>query len=135
MFKANGQETLFVVCEYLGKKPKEPHQLTHNYKKINTDFYRVTVQNLSDQDVRIVGVRYRMANGPTKPIPDATSKSIKAAWGTDVIPAKETVVQENAFVWSKSRVNRLIKNYTFVTTDGNGKEVKFSGQLDLFFRQ
>ncbi len=111
----DGQPALKISCQYTGKSPGDPatYQSDHDYRRINTDFYRITMENLTDADIVIERVTYRMQNGPTRGPQSAPSESIQRTWGTNRIPAGSKISRANNFVWSKSRRNTLLKTYWF----------------------
>ena len=130
-----GRDLLKIDCQYLGKSPGEPdkYQSSHDYRTIDTDFYQMAFTNLTDQEIHIAGIAYRMAEGPLRSLSHATKDSIKQNWGTTIIPAQGTISHPNGFVWAKGRQNRMIKTYSFRTQDAEGKPLTFQEEVSLWY--
>jgi hypothetical protein len=47
----NNKPILSVVIEYQGKVPSDSEIIDHNWKSIDTDFYRETFNNLSESNI------------------------------------------------------------------------------------
>jgi hypothetical protein len=128
-----GQPVLDINCKYLGKVPGDSstYSSSHNYRTIDTDFYRVSFTNRTDKDIHIAGVTYRMEKGPLRGQSAVSNASIKEAWGTTVIHPGKTISHSNSFVWAKVTSNTMIKTYTFRTADDDGKSLTFSEDVSL----
>ena len=128
-----GQTVLDINCKYLGKAPGDPdsYSSSHNYRDIDTDFYRVSFTNRTGKDIHIAGVAYRMEKGPVRGQTTVSSDSINRTWGTTVIPPGKTISHPNSFVWAKATSNRMIKTYTFRTADGDGNPLTFREDVSL----
>lgn len=113
--KVDGQTALRIECQYVGKQPGDPSSYVseHEFQKIDTDFYRITIENLTDKDVVIERVEYRLETGPVRGRKSASADSIKQTWGTNIVPAKSRISRANNMVWSRSSRNSLIKTYYF----------------------
>lgn len=133
--KVEGQDVLKIDCQYVGKSPGEPktYQSQHDYRSIDTDFYRLSFTNLTDQEIQLSGISYHMAKGPTKGRSQATQESIKRTWGTTTIRPHETISHPNGFVWAKGQQNRLIKTYSFRTKDSKGNPKTFQEEVSLWY--
>ena len=131
----NGTPALRITCQYVGKQPCDPnsYQNSHDYKQIDTDFYKITMENLTTVDIRLKRVDYRMKKGPTRGRQSASSESIKRTWGTDVIPAGSHISRANNLVWAESSSNTMLKTYFFVfeTDDGSGQTL--SAEVPLVY--
>ena len=132
-----GQTVLDINCKYLGKAPGDldSYSSSHDYRTIDTDFYRVSFTNRTDKDIHIAGVTYRMEKGPVRGQSTVSNASIKEAWGTTVIHPGKTISHSNSFVWAKTTSNTMIKTYTFRTADGDGKSLTFQEDVSLRYAQ
>jgi hypothetical protein len=111
----DGQPALRIECEYVGKQPGDPSSYVskHDFRKRDTDFYRITIENLTDKDVAIERVEYRLARGPMRGRDSASADSIRRTWGTNIVPANSQISRANNMVWSGSSRNTLFKTYFF----------------------
>lgn len=133
--QVEGQDVLQIDCQYVGKSPADPksYQSPHDYRSIDTDFYRLSFTNLTDQEIEIAGISYHMEKGPNKGRSKATPETIKRTWGTTTIGPHKTISHPNGFVWSNGRQNRLIKTYRFRTQDSNGSPRTFQEDVGLWY--
>lgn len=115
LVEVDGQTALKIECEYVGKKPGDPGRYVsdHDYQSIDTDFYRITIENVTDMDFVMERVEYRLVSGPMKGRQSASAGSIKRTWGTNVVPANSQISRANNMVWSKSKRDSLFKTYYF----------------------
>jgi hypothetical protein len=130
-----GQPTIKIECVYVGKQPGAPDafQSGHDFKKIDTDFYRVTFENLIDDDIVIERAEYRLQKGPVKGPQSASADSIQRTWGTNVIQAKSKITRANNMVWAKTPRNTLIKTYHLRIADGDHKNETFTTEVPLVY--
>lgn len=133
--QVEGHDVLDVRCEYLGKAPgdHDSYRSSHNFRNIDTDFYKVSFTNRTESDIHIEGVSYRMADGPVRGMSSASPDSIKRTWGTNVIRPGQTISHPNSFVWSKSRTNAMVKQYQFRGIDADGNRMTFTAKLSLAY--
>lgn len=132
-----GNPMLEVQCSYIGKQPADPANFEndHDYHRTNTDFYELTMENLTDREIAIVGVKYRLKKGPFRGNSSASAESIKKQWGTNVIAPRGSLSRGNNMVFAKAASNILFKNYSFRTTDETGQTVSFQTELPfVYFR-
>ncbi|HIE97275.1 MAG TPA: hypothetical protein EYQ63_09735 [Fuerstia sp.] len=113
--EVDGRAAMRIQCEYVGKQPGDPstYVAEHDFEKIDTDFYRITIENLTDKDFVIERVQYRLETGPVRGHKSASADSIKRTWGTNIVPAKSRISRANNMVWSTSSRNSLLKTYYF----------------------
>jgi len=132
-----GQSVMRIQCDYVGKQPLDPksYKSKHDYRRMDTDFYKVTFENLTDNEIVVEGVDYAMARGPVLGRKSWSADSIKINWGTNVIQAKGSIKRDDHLVWSKGPNNALVKTYSFRTTDNDGKQVKFKAAVRLAYRR
>ena len=130
-----GHPMLEVECTYLGKQPPDPANFKsdHDYQRTNTDFYALTMKNLTDREIVIVGVKYRLQKGPFRGKASASTESIKKQWGTNVIGPQGSLSRRNNMVFAKAASNTLFKNYSFRTTDETGQTVSFQTELPFVY--
>ncbi len=134
--EVEGRTILKITCEYVGKRPGDPSTYvgSHDYQITDTDFYRLTMVNLTDDDVVIERVAYRMKTGPTKGLRFASAESIQKTWGTNVVPANSSISRANNLVWSKSQRNTLLKTYTF-RIEGSDSSHEFVSEVALVYKR
>jgi len=135
--QCEGRPVLRIDCEYVGKRPGDPdsYRTNHDYRKVDTDFCRITMENLTDDDIGIDGVTYRLEDGPVHGAQSASADSIKRTWGTNIIPARSKVSRANNMVWSKPAQNTLIKTYSFrIPTTGDGQKT-FTAEVPLVYNR
>jgi hypothetical protein len=132
-----GKPVLTITCQYVGKTPGDPttYQNSHDYRSIDTDFYRITMDNLTDVDIVIKRVDYRMRKGPTLGSQTASAESIKRTWGTNIVAAKSSISRANNLVWSKSGRNALLKTYHFEFETASGNTQTFSAEVPLVYNR
>lgn len=132
-----GKPVLKITCHYVGKKPGDPktYQNSHDYRRIDTDFYRITMDNLTDVDIVLMRVDYRMQKGSILGSQTASAESIKRTWGTNIIPARSSISRANNLVWSKSSKNALLKTYYFEFETANGNTQTFSAEVPLVYNR
>lgn len=135
--RVEGRNVLKITCEYVGKRPGEPSSYVnnHDFRRIDTDFYRLTFENLTDSDVFIEGVAYRMETGSTKGLQFASADSIRNTWGTNIVPQKSSISRANNMVWSKSRRNALIKTYSFRIPTRDGSHEIVESEISLVYKR
>ncbi len=133
--ECSGQPAIRIECEYVGKTPGDPSsfQSSHDYGKINTDFYRITMENLTDGDIAIERVTYRFEKGEVRGAKSASADSIKETWGTNVVPARSSISRANNMVWAKGRRNTFFKTYSFRTVTDGKSEKTFSAEVPLVY--
>lgn len=136
-FECDGHGVLHVTCEYLGKTPGDPdtYASTHDYHKNDTDFYKVTMENLTDDEIVVEGVTFRMEKGKLYGKTGAGTDWIETMWGTNVIGPKETISCSNQMAWSKGSRNTFIKTYQFRIRGAGGDEREFTGEVPLAYRR
>lgn len=115
VIQVDGKPTLRVTCHYVGKSPGDPdsYKSSHNYRSTDTDFYRLTWENLTDHDMVIERVVYRLEKGEIRGQRFADTASIKRTWGTNRIPAYGKLSRANNMVYSKASSNTFFKTYHF----------------------
>jgi hypothetical protein len=139
ILSGGGQKLLKISCRYIGKKPGDPtgYSSSHNYTEVDTSFYEVIFENLTDSELSIEGVTYRMDRGTLHGSSYYDADSIRRAWGTNIIPAGQSITRRNNMVWAYEPRNALIKVYTLrIRHSEDGKQDRiFSAQVPLrYFR-
>ena len=136
-FDCEGRPVLRVTCEYIGKAPGDPasYPSTHDYNKNDTDFYKVTMENLTDDEIVVEGVTFRMEKGKLHGKTGAGSDWIETMWGTNVIGPKKTISCSNQMAWSKGRRNTFIKTYRFRVRGEGNEEREFAAEVPLAYRR
>ena len=131
-----GKPVLEVICEYVGKEPGDPtsYQQDHDYRRTDTDFYKLTFRNLTNNDITLEGVSYRMKIGRFRGNQSASADSIRRSWGTNVIPAQGSLHRSNNMVWAKSRKNTLFKTYHFGITFEQSRG-RFKAEVPFVYRR
>ncbi|MCF6204447.1 MAG: hypothetical protein L3J59_12410 [Methylococcaceae bacterium] len=117
----NNKPILSVGIEYQGKAPKGNELIKHNWKAVDTDFYRETFKNLSGSSIGIKEVKYFLDHGQLHTPRIKGGKKIKMTYGTTLIKANELLFRNNAWVWAK-RENILHRMFVF-TYDNQEIEV------------
>lgn len=112
----NNKPLLSIAVEYLGKTPNNNKIIKHNWKAVDTDFYRETIKNLSESDIHIKEIKYSLDRGQLYTPRIKGGNKIKATYGTHVIKANESLSRDNAWVWSK-RDNTLHRIFKFTWND------------------
>ncbi len=114
VISVGNQPLLRIACRYIGKKPGDPssYSSSHNYAEIDTAFYEVTFKNLTNSELSVDGVSYRMEKGRLHGKSHYGADSIRRAWGSNIIPAGASITRRNNMVWSREPRNTLIKIYT-----------------------
>ena len=132
-FQSNGQPIVRADCRYIGKGPDDsiPFINSHNFRTIDTDFYRLTLTNLTDRNVELTGLSYHMAKGPLRIPKQASLDKLRKHFGSLEIPSGESRTHLNTFVWSPANQNALRKTYRFRTNDDQGAEIEFEGTVVL----
>jgi len=135
--EVEGRTVLEITCEYVGKQPGAPSSYisSHDYQSTDTDFYRLTIVNLTDTDVVIERVAYRMKTGPTKGLQFASAESIQKTWGTNIVPANSSISRANNLVWSKSKRNTLLKTYTFRIGGSDSSHELVDSEIALVYKR
>jgi hypothetical protein len=130
-----GQPAIKIECEYVGKSPGAPDAFMskHDYRKIDTDFYRVSFENLTDDDIVIDRILYRLEKGPVKGQQSTAADSIRQTWGTNVIQAKSKISRANNMVWAKAKRNTLIKTYFFRIANGDDEPKTLKAEVPLVY--
>lgn len=132
----DGTPVLEVECEYVGKQPgdKNTYQNSHDYRRIDTDFYRLTFRNLTDNSMTVDGVTYRMETGETHGLQSASADSIRRTWGTNTIPPQSSISRANNMVWAKGRRNKMLKTYSFQLQTERGAE-RLEAEVPLVYER
>lgn len=132
-----GTPVLKAECKYLGKQPQdiEEFQSKFNHDCItnDTDFYQITLTNLSKQKVLVQSADYRMKIGTYRGKSRFTSKDFATTWGRSEIPPNENVARDTHFVWAVKDSNVLYKTYSFESRDVNGKPFVFQMEIPLLY--
>ncbi|AUB81911.1 hypothetical protein THSYN_13720 [Candidatus Thiodictyon syntrophicum] len=133
----DGQPTLRVSCEYVGKTPGDPADYIsgHDYRRVDTDFYRLTLENLSANPLIIERVDYRLETGSITGEQAADATSLRRTWGTNVIAPGARISRGNNMVWSKASRNRLWKTYQFRIDDEDKSNRTFAVAVSLVYRR
>ncbi len=150
------QPVLEVKRVYRGKRPGQLHfgkiSPSHDWEKVDTDFYSCALRNLTDRPIRLVDVRIKLERG----IHNSKGESLGAdylreRWGEVIIKPNETIERVNNWVWGKGNWNNLIKDYRAelqpgemtsgsspfapLFADSEGKAVPFSFRIILPYRR
>lgn len=135
--KFQGEPTIKIDCEYVGKRPGDPSNFVsnHDYRKIDTDFYRLTMENLTDQDIVIERVEFRMEKGPMRGPKSVGPESIRKTWGTNTIPAASSISRANNMAWSTKRENRFLKTYHFRFASDEQIDNTFTAEVPLVYNR
>lgn len=133
----DGQPTLRVSCDYVGKTPGDPagYISGHDYRRVDTDFYRLTLENLSANPLIMERVDYRLETGPIRGEQAADATSLRRTWGTNVIAPGARISRGNNMVWSKASRDRLWKTYQFRSDDGGKSDRTFAVAVPLVYRR
>jgi len=105
---------LEVKVAYLGKKPDLPFEgvePTYDWTVRNTDFYSISIRNLTDQSIELTSVQVEMDKGKMKKATRYGSSYLLDRWRTTIIPPKGSIKRRNTWVWGKGETNTLIKTY------------------------
>ena len=112
----NNKPILSVGIEYQGKAPYGNEVIKHNWKAVDTDFYRETFKNLSGSNISIKEVKYFLEHGQLHTPRIKGEKKIKMTYGTTLIKTNESLFRNNAWVWAK-RENILHRIFVFKYDD------------------
>jgi len=126
---------LRITCEYVGKAPGDPgsYRNSHDYRAIDTDFYRIELHNLTSEEIIVEGVSYRLEYGRFRGQPYATAASIESTWGSNRIQALSSLSRANNFVYSRMTPNTLFKSYQFRFADSSDGKRSFSAEVPLVY--
>ena len=117
----NDKPLLSIVIEYQGKAPKGNTTIKHNWRTVDTDFYHLSYENLSESNIHIKEVQYFLDRGQLRTPRIKRKSKIKATYGTTVIKANSSLIRNNAWVWSK-KDNTLHRVFVF-TLDNKAFDV------------
>jgi len=136
------QLLLRVTCQYIGKKPGNPNSYlsSHNYTVIDTSFYKITFENLSQSDLVIESVRYHMKYGNIRGTSYYGSNAIRRSWGTNIIKSGASITRSNNMVWSSKTSNTLFKVYSLrlknsKNLQGNQRSNSFKVEVPLRYHR
>jgi hypothetical protein len=126
---------LRITCEYVGKAPGDPgrYRNSHDYRAIDTDFYRIDLHNLTNEEIMVEGVSYRLEYGRFHGQPYATAESIESTWGSNRIQALSSLSRANNFVYARKTPNTLFKLYQFRFADSSDGKRSFSAEVPLVY--
>ena len=120
----DGTERVQLDCQYIGKGPEQPMKtpIDRDWKVSDTDFYHITMVNLTDHPIELVNVSFRLKEGKGGKIyATKTQTEIDKSWGAHVLPPRGQLNRRNAIVWGKGKANVLHKIYLAKT---EGKSFK-----------
>tara|TARA_B110000438_G_scaffold258739_1_gene267619 strand:- start:183 stop:695 length:513 start_codon:yes stop_codon:yes gene_type:complete len=108
-------QKILVSLEYVGKEPfKGKWNKTHDYVNEDTDFYNMTIKNLSDFDLRLLSCVYSLEKDSLSNKAYYNTDELQNIWETRSIKPGATVIKYNSFTHSKKfNSNILYKTYTF----------------------
>lgn len=125
----NNQPILSVKIEYQGKKPYGNEVNDHNWKFVDTDFYRESFKNLTDSTINIQKISYSLDRGRLHTPRVKNKEKVKAMYGATEINANASIHKNNAWVWSK-RNNKLHRKFLFFYNNE-----KIEVDIPLIYRQ
>jgi hypothetical protein len=108
----NKKPVLSISIEYQGKTPKGNKEIKHNWSTVDTDFYHISFENLSKSNLHFKEIRYFLDRGQLYSTRIKGESRIKETYGTTVIKPSESLVRNNAWVWSKKN-NTLHRIFVF----------------------
>ena len=108
-------QKILVSLEYVGKEPfKTKWNKTLDYVNEDTDFYNMTIKNLSDFDLRLLSCVYSLEKDSLSNKAYYNTDELQNIWETRSIKPGATVIKYNSFTHSKKyNSNILYKTYTF----------------------
>lgn len=109
---SNDQPVMEVHIEYIGKEPYGDESIDHNWRDVDTDFYRETIENKSNSGIDFKEIRYSMKRGKLYTQRVKTEADIQPMYGTTTLEPHTSLVRDNAWVWGK-RDNVLHRNFVF----------------------
>ncbi len=133
IIEIEGRKLLAVEVEYIGKSPGDTLKYTnnHDYKSIDTDFYRIKLENLSEFRIEMEKVGYRLEKGRLRVKSYADKKSIEKTWGKSYIDSGGHIERLNNMVWSDYSENIFYKNYEFTLIQTDEEYIEFSVEIPL----
>lgn len=125
----NESPLLSIDIEYQGKAPKGNKKIKQDWRSVDTDFYHLSFKNLSETNIHFKEVQYFLDRGQLHTPRIKDKPKIKQTYGTTVIKANESLIRNNAWVWSK-RDNILHRIFIF-TLDNK----EFDVDIPLVYQQ
>ncbi len=132
-----GKGLLSVTCNYHGNTPADPesYQGPIDYRSKDPNFYRISFYNRSQYPIEITGVEYRMKIGRIRGKSSHSALDVKNSWGSNIIPAQDTLTREDSPVWAVKSGNILYKTYSFKTTAPDTGSFPFEVEVPLLYQR
>ena len=140
VYDGSGRAVMQITVDYLGKMPIGDFEYRHDWRRIDTDFYRDTRENLTDQPIEFLRTRsyskHPVLFTTQRKRPDGTIEVITAGdtqqrnyrehpiHDGNVIPAFGVKTRENNYVFYTTHQSNV--RYDDTTILWNGKEITFT---------
>lgn len=126
-----GKPFIKVTVTYLGKKPVGAYRSKHNWRRKDTDFYKVAWQNLSTSPIEFLSVVTVMTKGPAPKVETHNLRSggshfnsgekepLARYWPDTTLAPGASLVRTNKYVYSTTGPTTAVHTY----------EVRYQGQV------
>lgn len=102
VFDLEGQAFLKADVTYLGKSLPVGEQTHQDWKKIDTDFYRVGIENIGSHSFTLDLVEYSLDKGKLMTKKLKLPSTIKEWYSVNELFPGDRIERENAYAWSYS---------------------------------
>ena len=99
---------LEVEVKYVGKSPKMPFEgslPSYDWRKKDTDFYDITIKNLTEVPIYLEKTKNIFQFGENSDFYD--ENYILHRFGSSMIPPKGSITRENSWIWAKGEHNKM----------------------------
>ena len=136
---SRGREPILKAeCNYLGSEPidleKFRQHFSHNFEAKKTDFYSVTMENLSSQAIHVIRADYDMRTGSYRGKSTFSSNEFAMTWESSVIEPGMQIRRDTHFVWAIND-NVLDKTLRMLGRSENGEDFEFTIVLPFRFHR